>query len=168
MSSCEILDVVSADDQVLGQEQRSIIYQKNLFFRVINAFVCNDEKKLWIPRRHAQKKLFPLHLDCSVGGHVLTGESYHDAFIRETKEEINIDINQVRYKQIARLTPPMHGVSAFMYVYLIYSNDVPHYNTNDFIDYYWLSPQEVFEKLANNDKAKSDLPHILKAIKEQL
>lgn len=145
-----------------------LFIKKNLFFRVINAFVCNDEKKLWIPRRHAQKKLFPLHLDCSVGGHVLAGESYHDAFIRETKEEINIDITQANYKQIARLTPPAHGVSAFMNVYLIYSNDIPPYNTDDFIDYYWLSPQEIFEKLANNDKAKSDLPRILQAIEGQL
>lgn len=168
MSYDEILDFVSDNDEVLGQEKRSEIYAKKLHFRVINAFVCNSQKKLWIPRRHPQKKLFPLYLDCSVGGHVSSGEDYESAFIRETKEELNIDVSQVTCKKIARLTPLKNGTSAFMWVYIIYSDNAPEFNQNDFVEYYWLSPDEIVHRLNNGDNAKSDLLPILNEIKDKL
>jgi len=168
MSCDEILDVVSENDEVIEQKKRNLIYAQKLYFRVINAFVCNSEKKLLIPRRHPNKKLFPLHLDCSVGGHVLAGEDYSTAFIRETQEELNIDIAKSSYKRIARLTPVRDGASAFMWVYIIYSNDTPMLNPNDFIEHYWLTPDEIFSRLNNGDKAKSDLPLILNEIKNKL
>ncbi|MFZ5953858.1 MAG: NUDIX hydrolase [Candidatus Dependentiae bacterium] len=168
MSCDEILDVVSKEDKVIKKEKRSVIYQQKLHFRVINAFICNSEKKLWIPRRHPDKKLFPLYLDCSVGGHVMSGEDYETAFIRETQEELNIDITKINFKKVARLTPFTHGTSAFMWVYIIYSNDVPAFNKNDFVEYYWLKPNEVSIRLMNGDKAKSDLLPILKEIEGKL
>lgn len=169
MSFEEILDIVSVDDKVIRQEKKSIIYAQNLSsFRVINGFICNSQKKLWIPRRHPNKKLFPLHLDASVGGHVISGETYHEAFERETKEELGLSISKVFYKPIMRLTPHEHNTSAFMWVYLIETNDVPSYNTNDFVDFYWLSPDDVFQKLKEGDCAKSDLTPILHAIKDKL
>lgn len=165
----EILDIVSLNDEVIGQEKRSIIYAKNLScFRVINGFICNSEKKLWIPRRHPQKKLFPLYLDASVGGHVAAGETYQDAFIRETKEELGLDVSNHSYSTIARLTPHEHKTSAFMWVYIIRSNETPSYNKNDFVGFEWLSPEEIFQKLASGDNVKSDLIPILHEIKDKL
>ena len=168
MTYDEILDVVSENDEVIGQEAKSQVYAKKLYFRGINAFICNAEKKLWIPRRHPDKTLFPLHLDCSVGGHVGAGEDYEEAFIREAQEELNIDITQISYKKIARLTPPTHGTSAFMWVYLINSDNAPAFNPTDFVEYYWLTPDEIFERLEKGDKAKSDLMPILKEVKNKL
>ena len=168
MNYDELLDVVSEYDDVIKPEYKSVIYQQKLFFRVINAFVCNSNKQLWIPRRHPHKKLFPLSLDCSVGGHVMSGEDYDTAFKRETQEELNINIEQITYKKIARLTPCEHATSAFMWVYLIYSDSVPCFNPHDFVEYYWLTPEEITTKLQNGDRAKSDLITIINNIKHQL
>lgn len=166
MNYDEVLDLVSSDDKVVGQEKRSVVYEKKLTcFRVINGFICNSEKKLWIHRRHHQKKLFPLHLDASVGGHVMAGETYQDAFVRETQEELGFNVLDYDYSKIARLTPHEHNTSAFMWVYVINSNEVPAYNKNDFIEFEWLMPDEVFQRLEKGDKAKSDLVPILHAIK---
>lgn len=163
----EILDIVSAEDVVIGQEKRTVIYQQGLScFRVINGFICNDANKLWIPIRHPGKKLFPLHFDASVGGHVMAGESYEDAFLREVQEELGLELSRNECVPVARLTPHTHGTSAFMWVYLIRSNDVPSYNKNDFIDYRWFSAQELLERIAQGYKAKSDLAPIVKAIKD--
>lgn len=168
-SNDEILDIVSPNDEVIEQEKRSIIHARgNSNFRVINGFICNSEKKLWIPRRHPGKKLFPLHLDASVGGHVSAGETYEEAFVRETHEELNLDLRQQDYSPIARLVPPIHKTSAFMWVYLIRSDESPAYNTNDFVEYFWLSPEELFDKIARGDKAKSDLIPIIREIMDKL
>lgn len=168
MSFDEILDVVSEHDEVVRQEKRSIVYAQKLYFRAINAFIVNSEKKLWIPRRHHNKKLFPLALDCSVGGHVSSGESYDEAFFRETQEELNMDICEIIYKKIARLTPVSHGTSAFMWVYIIYSDAVPAFNQEDFVEYYWLTVQEIQDRINNGESAKSDLLPILQEVKNKL
>ena len=163
----EMLDIVTPEDIVIGVEKKSVIYEQKLSsFRVINGFVINSAGKIWIPRRHEQKKLFPLHLDASVGGRVAAGESYESAFARETHEELGIDINSVAYKPLCRLTPQTHGTSAFMWVYGIFQNEAPEYNQSDFTEYYWLSPEEFFKKIEHGDKAKSDLPILINAIKD--
>ena len=169
ISNDEILDLVSSEDEVIGQEKRSIIRAKKLSnFRVINGFICNSKKQLWIPRRHKKKELFPLHLDASVGGHVSTNESYQEALIRETREELNLEISQQSFYTIARLTPHTHGTAAFMWVYIIKSDVIPNYNTNDFVEYFWLSPEEFFTKISRGDRAKSDLFPIMREIKDKL
>lgn len=166
MHTDELLDVVTEADEVIRQEWRSVVYEKNLPFRVINAFIINSKKQLWIPRRTATKRLFPLALDCSVGGHVMAGESYEQALVRETQEELSLVLNPGDYKKLIKLTPHEHGTSSFMWVYCMYSNDVPNYNTDDFSDYYWLSADELLEKLSAGVFAKSDLLPIALAIKD--
>src|SRR5438477_228254 len=115
----EILDLVSEQDEVIGQEKRTIVRDKNLTnFRAVNGFVINSKKQLWIPRRTADKIQYPSALDCSVSGCVSSGETYDQAFEREVAEELNIDIHAVSYKKIAHLTPLEHNTSCFMYVYV--------------------------------------------------
>ena len=164
----EILDVVSEKDEVIKQEYRNTIYEQKLFFRVINGFICNSKKELWIPRRHPHKKLFPSALDCSVGGHVSSGEDYDSAFKRETLEELNINVETMHIKKIAYLTPLQHGTSAFMWIYIIYSDAIPSFNQDDFVEHQWLTPDEIIERLHQGECAKSDLLPIITYIKDIL
>lgn len=161
--SDELLDIVNESDEVIGQQLRSeIYYQKSRNFRVVNLFIRNDQGALWIPLRSANKRIFPLSLDASMGGHVAAGESYRQALERELMEELRIDSRLVESKEIGRMTPHEHGVSAFMKVFLIESNDAPDYNRDDFISFSWLMPQELLEQLASGVKCKSDLPRMVK------
>lgn len=158
----EYLDLVDENDIAIGTEKRSEIYKQNLKnFRVANAFIKNSEGKLWIPRRALHKKIFPLHLDMSMGGHVDSGETYDEAFKRETMEELNIDLHKTNFRLLGNLRPPIHGVNAFMNVYEIYSDNVPEYNTDDYIEYFWLTPQELRERIKNGEKVKMDLPIVI-------
>src|SRR3972149_7983318 len=139
-NSEEILDIVDNQDNVIGTLPRSAVYQKNIKnFRVINAFIINSKGELWIPRRTANKRLCPLALDVSVGGHVESGETYEKAFARELKEELNLNINSIQYKQIGYITPYSHDITAFMKIYQIDMDQAPSYNPNDFLEYYWLT-----------------------------
>lgn len=162
--SDETLDLVNADDVVIGSKLRSEVYQEDLSnFRVINAFIKNSQGQLWIPRRTAHKKLFPSCLDVSVGGHVESGTTYDETFRKETMEELNIDINTVEHRLLGKLTPHRDHVSAFMQVYEISSDATPTYNPEDFTEYYWLTPQEFFEKFKQGEKVKGDLPQLIRA-----
>lgn len=159
----ELLDIVDKNDTVIGQKHRSAVYAENLSnFRVVNAFIQNDKGELWIPRRSKNKRLWPLYLDASMGGHVAAGETYEEAFKRETMEELRIDISSVSHKEIAVLTPSQHNVSAFMKVFLLQKNEPPNYNPDDFIEAFWLKPQEIISRLEKWDKGKDDLPKLIK------
>lgn len=168
MNTEEILDIVSENDEVISAMPRSLVYERKISaFRAINAFIVNSHGQLWIPRRHPSKKLFPLALDMSVGGHVSSGETYEESFIRETAEEVNIHLNPGDFSVIGRLTPHTHGTSAFMYVYIIKSDETPNYNPNDFVESYWLHPDELLERIENGDASKDDLPIVVRALKAE-
>lgn len=159
----EILDLVDNEDTVIGTLERSKVHAADLHnFRVINAFLINDAGKLWIPRRTADKSLFPLHLDVSVGGHVSSGETYEIAFRREMREEVGLDLDNLVYEDLGLLFPHTHGVSAFMHVYKFFYNNVPPYNKKDFVEYFWLTPSELKNLIKNgDDQAKGDLSLLL-------
>ncbi len=158
----EYLDLVDENDNVIDRKPRPEVENEGLNnFRVINAFLINSEKQLWIPRRTAHKKLFPLCLDMSVGGHVESGETYEQAFRRETQEEININIDDYPVKLLAHLKPHTHNLSAFMKVYEIECNQTPDYNKQDFTEAFWLTPQELRNRIEQGEKTKGDLPELL-------
>lgn len=159
----ELLDLVDGNDRVIGQQKRSEIYRLGLTnFRVVNAFLVNQEDKLWIPRRSSEKSIFPLCLDISMGGHVLAGENYEEAFRRELREELDLGLDDIPWRLIGHLTPQKHGVSAFMKVYQIDNDRTPTYNEDDFVEFFWLTPQEVLKRIDSGDRAKDDLPKLIK------
>ena len=169
--SLEILDLVNVNDEVVGTMERERIYQKGLSnlrdeegvsFRVIDAFIKNTEGELFIPRRHPDKRLFPLRLDVSVGGHVTSGDSYEVTLKKEAKEELNIDISNFTYKILGKMSPFTNGVSAFTMVYEIESDETPNYNLEDFIEHFWLTPEELIARIEGEDLGKGNLPKIVK------
>jgi isopentenyldiphosphate isomerase len=159
----EVLDLVDDNDQVIGRLSRREIYAQGLRnSRVVHAFIKNSEGKLWIPRRVATKKLYPAALDFSVAGHVESGETYEEALFKESREEVNIDLNIIPYVEIAYLYPTKHKVGLFQKVYEIKLDTPPNYNPDDFSGYEWLSPEEVVSRAEAGEDMKSDIPRVIK------
>lgn len=169
--SPEMLDLVNERDEVVGTMERDRIYERGLAnlrdeegisFRVIDAFIKNSEGKLFIPRRHPDKRLFPLRLDVSVGGHVTSGDSYDQTFAKEAEEELNLDVSKFSYKILGKMSPFTDGVSSFTMVYEIESDETPNYNPDDFIEHFWLTPLELMTRIESGDLGKGNLPKIVK------
>ena len=131
-------------------------------FRVVNAFIINSKGELWIPRRTANKRIYPLCLDMSMGGHVESGETYEQTFRRESLEELNINVDSFSVRFLGHLTPKKDGVSAFMDVYEIKTDEKINYNPEDFIEYFWITPEALLRRLEQGEKAKSDLSVLTK------
>ena len=62
-------------------------------FFTINSFIIDDKGNVLLQKRSANKKLWPNMWDVTVGGHVDSGEFGRQALIRETREELGIQIS---------------------------------------------------------------------------
>jgi isopentenyldiphosphate isomerase len=161
--AAEILDLVDRDDTVIGQfDRNSRNYGTFSNFRVVNAFMINDAGELWIPRRTANKRIFPNALDMSVGGHVASGEDYEHAFLREAREELGAEPASDEWQEIGYFNPYQTGLSAFTKVYRINRNEAPRYNQEDFSEAMWITPEDLIQRINEGDAAKSDLSPLIR------
>lgn len=86
----EVFDVVNNEDEVVGQEKRSIVHAKGLKHRAVHLFVFNRAGDLYLQKRTAVKDVHPNRWDSSAAGHLDSGESYDEAAVRELGEELGI------------------------------------------------------------------------------
>jgi isopentenyl-diphosphate delta-isomerase len=164
MEQDEWLDVVDESDVVVGRTLRSAMMDvMDGYFRAINLFIRNSKDELWIPRRTAHKKLFPLGLDFSCAGHVQSGDTYEETLKKEVAEELNLDIDRFDVRVLGKSAPnTAQHVRYFAMDYEIRSDEVPEYNPDDFVEYYWLKPEEVVRRIEAGEAAKSYLAPLVK------
>ena len=89
----ELLTRVSDDDStVLGPVARRLVHgNPELIHRSVHILVLHPhDGKLLLQKRSASKDTYPGHWDTSVGGHVGFGQSYEEAAVRETEEELGV------------------------------------------------------------------------------
>jgi isopentenyl-diphosphate delta-isomerase type 1 len=88
--SQELLDVVDADDRVIGVKTRGEIHARGLMHRAVHILVFNSKGELFLQKRSMTKDENPGQWDSSAAGHVDSGETYIACAIREIEEELGI------------------------------------------------------------------------------
>lgn len=86
----EFLDIVAENNQVIGQEKRSVVHQSGLWHRGVHIFLFTPEHKLVLQQRSKRREQSPGALDCSVSEHLKAGESYLAGAMRGLEEELGI------------------------------------------------------------------------------
>lgn len=161
----EILDIVDSNDQVIQSMPKDLVYKKNLCsqMRSIWLIIKNEQGQLWIPRRSWNLSQLPGHLDGSVSGHVQAGESYEQALFRESFEEVGIDLKDVTYRLLGKLTPQEHKAFCFATVYECTLKQEPlNWNRDEICEWSWMSPEELLKRCSAGEKVKDTLPIIVK------
>ena len=87
----ELLDVVDADDRVVGRATRGEIHARGLMHRAVHILLFNRNGDLFVQKRSLTKDENPGLWDSSAAGHVDSGEDYLDCARREIGEELGID-----------------------------------------------------------------------------
>ncbi len=153
----EILDLVDQNDEIIGSITRDEVLSLEAtgrgFARAVGIFLVNDEGQLWVPRRSLTKKLAPGGIDFSAGEHVTSGESYEAAALRGIQEELHFQPNTAKLFYVGKLGP-FKGMPYFHAIYTYATNDVPNFNTGDYMSFEWLMPPEVTAKLKQGEPAK--------------
>lgn len=80
------------------------VYTKGLLHGAAHVWIWRrqgSKKEVLLQKRAATKRTWPNRYDISAAGHIDLGETPLDAAIRESKEEINVDISEDRLRLIS-------------------------------------------------------------------
>jgi len=134
----ERLSIVNENDEVIGEEDRSVIHRDGLLHREIHVWFLTPDKKLIFQKRGLDKETYPGLLDATVGGHVDIGESYEQAAVREAVEETGVTLSvgdlvflkNNQSKSYDELTNTMNVCFRKIFAY-VYSGDVKNLKLED-------------------------------------
>ena len=88
--AAEYLDVVSEENQVIGQARRRAIHASGRWHRGVHVFLFTPDGKLLVQKRSHAQDTYPGALDCSVSEHLRAGETYQEAAVRGLREELGL------------------------------------------------------------------------------
>ena len=161
----ELFDVLDENGEFTNQvETREECHKKGLWHKAVVVFILSmDNKKVLLQKRSASKKLWPNLWDLTAGGHVLTGELGYQSAIRETKEEIGIDITKSDLEFIgASRSENISGniINRHFNEYYIVHKDL---DINDIVlqedevqDIKWIDKDEVINRINDNYRDLTD------------
>ncbi|HEV7454099.1 MAG TPA: NUDIX domain-containing protein [Candidatus Saccharimonadales bacterium] len=96
-TSGELLDVLDEQGRATGQAlDKKTIHRQGLPHRDVHVWLTNGTHVLE-QQRHPDKSIMPGVWDISVGGHVTAGESMLSAAVRETEEELGLQLPPERF-----------------------------------------------------------------------
>lgn len=87
----EYLDVVNAQNEVIGQEPRRVVHRDGSWHRGVHVFLFTPDRRLLIQQRSQATDTFPGAWDCSMSEHLRVDEVYQDAVLRGLGEELGIE-----------------------------------------------------------------------------
>ncbi len=89
----ELIDIYDENNKHIGTAMKREAQKKGLWHRGVHVWV-HSRGKVLLQLRSKDKKFFPDMWDVSAAGHIGAGESIIDAAVRETKEELGIEVSK--------------------------------------------------------------------------
>lgn len=161
----EVFDVLNENGEFTNEiETREVCHKQGLWHKAVVIFIISeDNNKVLLQQRSATKKLWPNLWDITAGGHVLSGEFGYQTVIRETKEEIgvNIDKNDLEFIGCSTSTNVSGDIiNKHFNEYYIVHKDI---DVKDIIlqeeevqDIKWFDKAEIINRINDNYKDLTD------------
>lgn len=142
----ELWDLYTENREPTGRTHvRGEVIPDGYYHLVVHVWIQNSKGEYLISQRAASRPTFPLMWEC-VGGSVLAGETSLEGALRETKEEVGLDLSPDSGRVI--LTKTRSSYSDIVDVWLFrYDGDVSLRNatTDEVAQVQWMTPVQVRE-----------------------
>jgi isopentenyldiphosphate isomerase len=91
----EYLDILDDKGNKTGESRPYLeAHEKGLIHSAVHVWIINDKNEVLIQKREKDRRFYPSHWDISAAGHVSSGQTSVEAAIRETKEELGLDVSE--------------------------------------------------------------------------
>ena len=140
----ELWDLYDESGNLTGKiHERGKLVPEGYYHLVVHVWIKNNDNMFLISRRDKSREAYPLRLECP-GGSVLKGETSFDGAIRETKEEVGIDLTNIEGKKI--YSKIRHHFRDIMDVLLFEYNgevDLTKATTNEVCEVMWMKYDDI-------------------------
>lgn len=142
----EMLPIVDESGCVVAQASRVYCHNgSKVLHPVIHLHIINREAQIYLQKRGPHKKVYPLHWDTAVGGHVTYGETIIESLYREAGEELGFE----------NFNPYQYGSYVFeskierelIYVFAAVGNFDLKPDQEEVVEGRWWSVQEIEENI---------------------
>lgn len=151
----EYLDYYDEQDNYLGYASRNEVHSKGYWHHTIHCWLYDLEGNVYFQIRQDKRKLYT-----TASGHVLHNETIEEAFKREIKEEIGLELNNTDGTLIAVVPWQMDKIKddgseyhdhAKAHVYLNEINDKPkfHFDSSEVIGLAKVNALDTYQLFQN-------------------
>lgn len=99
MQEIEYLDIYDENRAYLGKEDRRVVHETGAWHKTVHCWLYDNLGNVYFQIRSDKKKGYT-----TASGHLQAGETINDAFEREIKEEIGLNIDTSKLKFIREVT----------------------------------------------------------------
>ncbi|MCL2791821.1 MAG: NUDIX domain-containing protein [Spirochaetaceae bacterium] len=145
----EMIQLCDADGIPQGSASRSVCHKDpSMIQMVIHLLIFNSKGDIFLQKRAKTKETYPDMWDTAVGGHVAAGEDAYTALVRESKEELGIDLKNAEF--ICKQLNKDNTETELSFVYKMIYDGPFHIDNNEVIEGCFFSIKEIKEKLGKN------------------
>ena len=159
----ELLDLVNADDEVVGTVMREEHHadvetynKRGEYWRGTGCFLVNAKQQIWVPQRQPHRKIAPDGLDFSMAEHVQSGESHLAGALRGMREELHLELAEDDLIALGKKLFKEFG--CVMSIFIYQTDETPDYSREDYQKAWWMSVDELRQKLSSGMAFKNALP----------
>lgn len=137
----EIWDLYNKNREIIGSQIRGEPIPDNAYHLVAHIWIKNKKGEFLISRRSETRPTSPLLWECP-GGSVLKGENSLSGALRETKEEVGIDLNPNSGKLIFSKIKGNWILDVWLFNY-DGDVDLKKATTDEVCDIKWMTKEEI-------------------------